>query len=320
MAAEHGLRRLLVRTCLVATIALVTSASLPAGSGVSAGVARIPETSATRLRGDVREMKLHYVANGGQRRIAYLLLPRWYDREHNPPLPLVIAPHGRGAGPFFGQARAWGQLPARGGFAVVIPEGQGRRLAHHSWGYPGQIEDLARMPRILSRSVPWLRLDSKRVYVVGGSMGGQEALLLVARYPQLLAGAVAFDAPVDMARRYEQVAVLENRESLRSLMRTEIGGTPKEAAESYAERSPLHFAERIAGSGVPLQLWWSTRDELVVEQGSQSGRLYSDIVRLNSRAPVAKVVGTWQHVAKLRWDRGLPVALRFLGLLPRRVS
>ena len=43
-------------------------------------------------------------------------------------------------------ARFWGNLPAEGDFAVVNPGGEGRRLRQYSWGDPGQIDDLARMP------------------------------------------------------------------------------------------------------------------------------------------------------------------------------
>ena len=45
-----------------------------------------------------------------------------------------------------GQLHFWGGLPAFGPFAVVNPEGQGRRLTLYSWGWRGQIDDLARMP------------------------------------------------------------------------------------------------------------------------------------------------------------------------------
>jgi dipeptidyl aminopeptidase/acylaminoacyl peptidase len=228
----------------------------------------------------------------------------------------VIAPHGSGPGPFLELARVWGDLPARAGFAIVFPEGQGRELAHYSWGYRGQIDDLARMPAIVRRAVPWLRIDPHRIYAVGGSMGGQESILLVARYPRLLAGAVSFDAPTDIALRYPQFTRLDDGDFMRSLMRTEVGGTPDENPNAYAERSPLSFAKAIAESGVPLQIWWSTRDELVVDQRYHSGRLYDEIKRLNPRAPVAEVVGTWPHTAEMRWNRRLPDALRFLGLLP----
>jgi poly(3-hydroxybutyrate) depolymerase len=294
-----------LRTCAVAAVAFAASASVS-----SAHVSAQPgETT-------VKQVEIRYQANGGRRRIAYVLLPGWYGAGNHPPIPLVIAPHGTGPGPFLELARAWGNLAGRGSFAVVIPEGQGRELAHYSWGYPGQIDDLARMPGIVSRALPWIRIDERRVYAVGGSMGGQETLLLVARYPQLLAGAVAFDAPADIALRYEQFSRLGDGAFLRMLMRTEAGGTPDRNPDAYAERSPLHFARAIAGAGVPLQIWWSTRDQLVVDQQLHSGRLYSTIKQLNANAPVAQVVGTWAHTAEMRWDRRLPDALRFLRLLP----
>jgi pimeloyl-ACP methyl ester carboxylesterase len=310
MATRRRIRPCLLRACLVAAVFAGLAAIAP-----SAEVqARVPPEFSVRYRGDVAEYKLHYEANGGHRRIVFVLLPRWYGPRRHPRLPLIIAPHGRGAGPFLGQARVWGQLPAKDRFAVVIPEGQGRVLAHHSWGYRGQIDDLARMPAILRASLPWLRIDSPRIYGVGGSMGGQETLLLVAEYPRLLAGAVTFDAPTDLARRYQQVGVLPNASSLRTLMRTEVGGTPDELPDAYADRSPLDFAQAIADSGVPLEMWWSTRDELVVDQQTQCGRLFGELRRLSPRGGVVRVVGRWPHVAELRWDRGLPRALHFLHL------
>src|SRR5215211_3322090 len=142
-----------------------------------------------------------YRAHNGARRSAIVLLPRWYSRRDNPALPLIISPHGRGA-TARSNAAAWGALPAAGLFAVINPSGQGRRLWRHSWGFHGQVTDLARMPRILARALPWVRIDKKRIYAFGSSMGGQETLLLAARYPYLLAGAAAFDAVTDFRLQY----------------------------------------------------------------------------------------------------------------------
>src|SRR5829696_7001084 len=149
----------------------------------------------------VRVRTIRYRTHGGYRRNAYVVYPAWYRPGHNPRIPLVISPHGRGVTAWSNVIR-WGRLPAFGGFAVVNPEGQGRRLRLHSWGYAGQVADLARMPKIVSGALPWLRIDRGHVYAWGTSMGAQETLLLVARYPHLLAGAAAFDAVTDMARRY----------------------------------------------------------------------------------------------------------------------
>ncbi|HYK07859.1 MAG TPA: hypothetical protein VEW11_08795, partial [Gaiellaceae bacterium] len=96
----------------------------------------------------VRRLQVRYVAHDGRASTAHVLLPAWYGPAANPPLPLVISPHGRGLN---GRANSilWGNLPGRGSFAVVNPDARGRRVPGHSWGYGGQIADLARMPEIL---------------------------------------------------------------------------------------------------------------------------------------------------------------------------
>jgi len=305
MSNTHRIRAGLRRACLVAAIAAVASASL---STAHAARAHHEEPAVVKLL-------IHYQANGDRTRLAYVLVPRWYGRANDPPIPLVIAPHGAGPGPFLELARAWGDLPALGSFAVVIPEGQGRVLAHYSWGYSGQIDDLARMPEIVEQAIPWLHVDPHRVYAVGGSMGGQESLLLVARYPRLLAGAVSFDAPGDMGLRYQQYGRLPDGPFMQGLLRSEFGGTPDDDPAAYAERSPVAAAAAIARSGVPVQIWWSREDHLIVDQRLHSGRLYTELRRLNPEDHVAEVVGMWPHTAEMRWDRRLPDALRFLGLL-----
>src|SRR5215218_5318500 len=114
----------------------------------------------------VRVWAIHYRSHAGSRRNAYVVLPSWYRPGHNPRIPLVISPHGRGVTAWSNVIR-WGRLPAFGGFAVVNPEGQGRRLRLHSWGYAGQVADLARMPKIVSHAIPWLQIDTGHVYAFG---------------------------------------------------------------------------------------------------------------------------------------------------------
>ncbi|HZO48989.1 MAG TPA: alpha/beta hydrolase-fold protein [Gaiellaceae bacterium] len=268
-----------------------------------------------QLPPDVRVLRVRYRAWDGRVRLAYVALPRWYRRRRDPSLPLVISPHGRGVSAWTNLTR-WGDLPARGPFALVSPGGEGRFLALYSWGDPGQVDDLARMPRILTGALPWLRLERRRIYAFGGSMGGQETLLLVARHPRLLAGAAAFDAPTDLALRYRDFARLRFGSFLRWAARREVGGAPWQDPRGYAERSPLDAAAALARSGVPLQLWWSTRDRVVADQARQSALLYRRLLALRPRAPVHAFVGTWAHTAEMRWDRRLPLALRLFGLLP----
>jgi dipeptidyl aminopeptidase/acylaminoacyl peptidase len=277
--------------------------------------------------GQVRVWTINYRAHTGAAVRAYVALPASYGPRNNPKIPLIISPHGRGLGAR-ANLRLFGALPARGAFAVVSPEGTGRRLARYSWGSPGQVEDLARMPEILRRTLPWLEIDRTRVFAFGGSMGGQEALLLLARHHRMLAGVAAFDAVANFALQYHSFPSIPCARacrktwngtigrSLQALARDEVGGPPTKRRQAYMLRSPLSYARAIAGSCVPVQLWWSTNDRIVPNQQRQSGALYKAIRTINRRAPVQAFVGAWKHSAEMRAKTRLPGALAAFGLLP----
>lgn len=315
----------------IAPVALVLAASKAQPSPIVARVSAQHATSGSHpvtiarwrsrhwaaLTGRVRLVRtttIHYRAFNGSDRIAIVVMPRWYGPHNHPAIPLVISPHGRGIEPG-ANARLWGNMPALGRFIVVNPEGQGRSQDAYSWGAPGQIHDLARMPAILHSSLPWLRIAPHRVYAIGGSMGGQETLLLLAEHPRLLRGAISFDAPTNMAARYAAFPKLKGGLALQRLARLEFGSIPRARSDVWADRSPIYYSKEIAASRVPLQIWWSTQDRIVVDQASESGLLYRAIKRLNPRAPVTQYVGAWHHTAEMRAIRRMPVALAALGLL-----
>ena len=302
-----------VLTVLVALVAFAAIAASPAGS--------------VQQSAKVRVLLVHYRSHGGVPRRAYVMLPAWYGAKNNPPIPLVISPHGRGV-TAIANVSLFGNLPAQGGFAVISPEGQGRKLGRYSWGSAGQIDDLARMPAIAHLTLPWLRVNPKQIYAVGGSMGGQETLLLLGKHPTLLAGAAALDAVTDLAQQYRSFPRLQCDQScrrtwrgslgrsLQNLARIEIGGTPQKRAAAFAERSPVTYARAIAQSCVPLELWWSTKDKIVLDQSLQSGALYSRLISLNPNANVAAFVGTWRHSREMHESTRFPAVLAWLGLIP----
>lgn len=254
-----------------------------------------------------------YRAHNRLPRPAIVLVPDEYGPGHrSPPLPLVISPHGRGVRPG-ANANLWGDLPGRGRFVVVCPGGMGRRLPLHSWGWRGQISDLARMPGTLRAGLPWLRIDTDRVFALGGSMGGHETLLLLGQYPRVLAGAVAMDPVTNFYRRYGDFGLAPRTRGLQTLARFEVGGTPRTNPNGYVLRSPTHWIREIARSGVPLQLWWSLADQIILDQVHQSGHFYKELRKLRPRGRVDAVTGHWNHSAQMRTQ--IPEALRFLGLL-----
>jgi len=274
----------------------------------------------------VRLVTVPYVSHDGRHRTATLILPAWYGPNDNPPLPLVISPHGRG-GSGHGNAKYWADMPAIGRFAVINPDGMGRRMKAFSYGYTGQIDDLARMPDIAVHALPWLRIDRTRIYALGSSMGGQETLLLVARHPHLLAGAAAMDSVADLALRYRQLVDLACDATcrqrwgqpvgrvLQSNLRREVGGTPEQDPAGYASRSGLDLAPQIAASGVPLQIWWSRDDKIVTDQQTQSGAMFKALRRIAPCAPVSEVVGHWAHSHEMRASSLLRFALAGFGLV-----
>lgn len=275
----------------------------------------------------VKLWRIAYRAHDGARRHAYVALPAWYGPHDHPPIPLVISPHGRGV-TSRANVRLWANLPAKGSFAVISPDGEGRKLPLYSWGSAGQIDDLARMPRIAAADLPWLQLDRSRIYAVGGSMGGQETLLLVAKHPALLAGAAALDAVTDLAQQYRDFPRLPCDRAcfrtwngplgrnLQALARREIGGGPEARPAAFAERSPMTFARAIADSCVPLQLWWSVNDRIVVDPQRQSGAFLAAVRRANPDAAIEGFEGFWNHSAEMHATTRLPLALTTFGLLP----
>jgi poly(3-hydroxybutyrate) depolymerase len=257
---------------------------------------------------------VRYLAHNRQARPAVVLVPQRFGPERpSPPLPLIICPHGRGVAPSL-TANRWGDLPDRGGFAVICPGGMGRRMPLHSWGYRGQISDLSRMAEIVRRTLPWLRIDRRRIYALGGSMGGQETLLLLGQHPRLLAGAVAFDSVTDFTLRYQQFARSPRGTMLQALARLEVGGTPRTNRQAFVLRSPMNWVREVARSGVPLQIWWSDADEIVVDQGTQSARFFEELQAIGPSGRLEKRTGSWSHTAESYRRLQLPGAVAWLEL------
>jgi poly(3-hydroxybutyrate) depolymerase len=323
--APHLNARGLARRALLLGLSVTSAALLSTCADAAPGRSAKPKRAAAP-----QSITITYTTHKTRiRRDAVVLLPAGYRPGDNPPIPLVISPHGRGA-TGLSNSKFWGRLPTIGRFAVVNPDGMGRAMKGFSYGYAGQVDDLARMPEILSRALPWVKIDPTRIYALGSSMGGQETLLLVARHPRLLAGAAAMDSVTDLTRRYEQVLELPTSPAfverwgapkgvcVQRAMRREVGATPDAAPARYAQRSPLSLAAAIASSGVPLQIWWSRADKIVFDQAHQSRALAVELRRLGPAATLTTYRGSWAHSKEMRSYRLLPLALSEFGLLPQR--
>jgi pimeloyl-ACP methyl ester carboxylesterase len=203
------------------------------------------------------------------RREATIVLPADFGPGHHPgKLPLVISPHGRNNFGWDNAVHYWRDLPADGPFALVCPDGLCRAHDQASdpfdvpavdpslftYGYPRWIDDLARMPKIVEETLPWVTLDRERVYVLGSSMGGQETLLLAARYPRSLsggtgrlAGAAAFDSTCDLPVQCAYLTHLPithvDPPGVAARMLEEVGSRPKDTAGFL--RSGTFYNEKL---------------------------------------------------------------------------
>lgn len=254
-----------------------------------------------------------YKTHDGIYRDAYLVLP---SRHINKPLALIISPHGRAVSAR-NNCKSWGNLPDYGRFAVICPNGYGRKLSLYSWGYRGQIEDLSKMPSLLRKQYPNLKINSRKVYAFGSSMGGQETLLLLAEYPGELAGAVAFDPVTDLILRYKTFPSSPQGNTLLPMMAFEVGGTPDSNPGAFLSRSPLYYASSLAKFGTPLQLWWSKNDTIVPDQEDQSGAFFNLLKSYYPKYPLEEIVGTWPHSNEFNYQRCIPVALMYFNLLTK---
>ena len=263
-----------------------------------------------------RETLASYPAAGGPRDLL-LLSPR---RATSRPLPLVIALHGRGGDPAHACA-VFGDLAGYAHVVIACPQGQGRRQQRDSWGAPGQIAALARLPRAVAAALPRLRVDPAGVYAVGASMGGQEALLLACEHPGLLAGVVAVDPVTNLSARYQQLARLPHGVRLQRVMAHEVGGTPAQAPLAYARRSPISYINAIARSRMRVSVWWSSHDwDVRAQDFTQSGAFLRALAEQHPYATVTERYGRWSHSwPYLERPWGLLVELGLLGQrgLPR---
>jgi poly(3-hydroxybutyrate) depolymerase len=231
---------------VVASIAAM-SAGVPAVGG--AAPAHVPvDVPVPGLRAvplaDTQTYIVPYLAWNGSVRECVVLLPADYRPSGTEKLPCLIQPHARGVTPRQ-TAKVWGDLPTTERFLVICADSAGRVDPASSWSYPGQIADLMDLPDVVVGSMPWVRIDTTRLYAAGVSMGGMEALSLLARYPDRLAGASCFDGVADLAAYYRSLPA-SARARHQALLRREVGGPPRTARFRYALRSPMSFAATLA--------------------------------------------------------------------------
>lgn len=244
----------------------------------------VPRRTTFTLKGDDTMMaSTWYTTWNGRTRRLIALYPKLPQRER---MPLVLVFHGAG-----GRAlcdRTFGNVPGQYRFVVACIDGQGVRSRGYSYGAAQHLADNAKVIDHLRRRLPGLRIDRSRLIVAGGSMGGQEALLFGALYPQLAQTIVAMDMPTDMGKRfwklprYRQIALYN-----------ECLATPQQDPDCYAKRSPLTVAGILANSSQRMILYWSVNDD--ISPPEQAPAFARAVRAANPGRPFLIRIGNWVH-------------------------
>ena len=222
------------------------------------------------------------------------------SRPGTDPLPLLLAPHAitwTAAEDYHGGLQGlmrkyhpgYYGLAEKHGVIIALPHGHHHHEALCSVAGHEQIDDMGHLIGALAGF--GYRVDTRRVYSCGLSMGGQEALVLAGRHPDKITAIVAFNPIVDLAAWHEELATSESPEireyDTAKRIAHEVGGTPAQVPEAYLARSAFGYLPALAR--VPCLLFWSEHDFVVPRQITHHTLpLYRRLKELDVNTPIAE--------------------------------
>ena len=147
----------------------------------------------------------------------------------------------------------------RRGWAFVGPNFRGPNSTPQGCGSAFAVQDIVDAVDFAKSSV---KVDPKRVYIIGGSGGGHMTLLMLGRHPEVFAAGAAFCPITDLARWHADSLVAHpGRETgYARMMESACGGRPADRREEYAARSPLTWLKNAKAAGVPAYVCTGIHD------------------------------------------------------------
>jgi len=136
------------------------------------------------------------------------------------------------------------------GWAMVGPNFHGPNKTPPACGGDPAVQDIVDAVNYAKAQV---KVDSERVYIVGGSGGGHMTLLMLGRHPEIFAAGAAF-CPITDVARWHADSLLDHPgrgKHYAKMLEGACGGTPAERPADYARRSPLTWLPRARAAGVP---------------------------------------------------------------------
>jgi pimeloyl-ACP methyl ester carboxylesterase len=163
-----------------------------------------------------------------------------------PAVPLVVFLHSWSGG--FEQGTPWIAQAKKLGWVLVAPDFRGPNSRPEACASDLASQDIV---DAVEYAKAHARIDTDRIYLVGGSGGGHMSLVMAARAPGLWAGVSAWVPISDLTAWHAESSVRKNNYA--KMIEQCCGGKPGPATEAeYRHRSPLFH---LAGAkGIPLDI------------------------------------------------------------------
>ena len=139
------------------------------------------------------------------------------------------------------------------GWAMVGPNFRGPNKTPPACGGEPAVQDIV---DAIEYAKAHVKIDPKRIYIIGGSGGGHMTLLMLGRHPEIFAGGAAF-CPITDVARWHSDSLLDHPgrgKHYAQMLEGACGGTPVEKSEEYRRRSPLTWLARAKEAGVPTYI------------------------------------------------------------------
>ncbi len=139
------------------------------------------------------------------------------------------------------------------GWAMVGPNFRGPNKTPAACGGNLAVQDIVDAVNYAKGRV---KIDPRRVFIIGGSGGGHMTLLMAGRHPEIWAGCVAF-CPISDIARWHADSLLDHPgrgKGYAKMLESACGGKPDEKPDEYRLRSPLTWLGNARKAGVPVYI------------------------------------------------------------------
>jgi len=172
-------------------------------------------------------------------------------------VPLLIGLHGMGGSGQYTRDFLAAEADQRG-WLLAAPEMHGSHYVNtgaYSLAWPGAQHDIM---DTIAYMISEYEVDPSRIYVAGGSMGGQTGAMMAAKYPDVFAAAGVWSSLTDLTDWYLDLDGFGDPWSVLVNIRQETGGTPLAVPFEYQRRSPIEMPQN--SRLIPIKMWHDVDD------------------------------------------------------------